>query len=83
MLFSATQTNKIDDLARISLKKQPLYVGVDDKKELATVAGLEQVCIWKSAFVYLLLYIVTFKQHNNTYRQYILKILSLIYTSER
>ena len=45
MLFSATQTNKIDDLARISLKKQPLYVGVDDKKELATVAGLEQVCI--------------------------------------
>lgn len=43
MLFSATQTRKIEDLARISLKKEPLYVGVDDKKEKATVDGLEQV----------------------------------------
>jgi hypothetical protein len=32
MLFSATQARKIEDLARISLKKDPLYVGVDDKK---------------------------------------------------
>ena len=43
MLFSATQTRKIEDLARISLKKEPIYVGVDDKKDIATVAGLEQV----------------------------------------
>ena len=43
MLFSATQTRKIEDLARISLKKEPLYVGVDDTKDLATVEGLEQV----------------------------------------
>ncbi|CAG2212201.1 DDX18 [Mytilus edulis] len=43
MLFSATQTRKIEDLARISLKKEPLYVGVDDKREKATVEGLEQV----------------------------------------
>ncbi|KAI0210986.1 ATP-dependent RNA helicase DDX18 [Lamellibrachia satsuma] len=42
MLFSATQTRKIEDLARISLKKEPLYVGVDDRKEAATVDGLEQ-----------------------------------------
>lgn len=47
MLFSATQTRKIEDLARISLKKEPLYVGVDDKKDVATVEGLEQVCIFK------------------------------------
>jgi superfamily II DNA/RNA helicase len=45
MLFSATQTRKIEDLARVSLKKEPLYVGVDDVKEKATVDGLEQVCI--------------------------------------
>ena len=45
MLFSATQTRKIEDLARISLKKEPLYVGVDDQKDKATVEGLEQVCI--------------------------------------
>ena len=44
MLFSATQTRKTEDLARISLKKEPLYVGVDDKLgDIATVAGLEQV----------------------------------------
>ncbi|XP_052808283.1 uncharacterized protein LOC128237104 isoform X2 [Mya arenaria] len=42
MLFSATQTRKIEDLARISLKKEPLYVGVDDSKDQATVEGLEQ-----------------------------------------
>ena len=43
MLFSATQTRKTEDLARISLKKEPIYVGVDDSKEVATVEGLEQV----------------------------------------
>lgn len=43
MLFSATQTRKVEDLARISLKKEPLYIGVDDKKDQATVDGLEQV----------------------------------------
>merc|ERR1712166_1546090 len=41
MLFSATQTKKVDDLARLSLNN-PLYVGVDDKRAHATVAGLEQ-----------------------------------------
>ncbi|XP_062611076.1 uncharacterized protein LOC134272917 [Saccostrea cucullata] len=42
MLFSATQTRKVEDLSRISLKKEPLYVGVDDRKDSATVEGLEQ-----------------------------------------
>jgi len=42
MLFSATQTRKVEDLARISLKNQPLYVGVDDKNEVATADRLEQ-----------------------------------------
>lgn len=46
MLFSATQTRRVEDLARISLKKEPLYVGVDDDKEKATVDGLEQVICW-------------------------------------
>ena len=43
MLFSATQTRKTEDLARISLKKEPIYVGVHDTREIATVGGLEQV----------------------------------------
>lgn len=43
MLFSATQTRKVEDLSRISLKKEPMYIGVDDRKDSATVEGLEQV----------------------------------------
>ncbi|XP_014671945.1 PREDICTED: ATP-dependent RNA helicase HAS1-like [Priapulus caudatus] len=42
MLFSATQTRRTEDLARIALKKEPLYVGVDDQRDKATVEGLEQ-----------------------------------------
>uniref|UniRef100_A0A2K6UWR5 ATP-dependent RNA helicase n=1 Tax=Saimiri boliviensis boliviensis TaxID=39432 RepID=A0A2K6UWR5_SAIBB len=42
MLFSATQTRTVEDLARISLKKEPLYIAVDDDKANATVDGLEQ-----------------------------------------
>lgn len=56
MLFSATQTRKIEDLARVSLKKEPLYVGVDDKKDMATVEGLEQgyvVCPSEKQFLLL------------------------------
>lgn len=43
MLFSATQTKNVQDLARISLREAPLYVGVDDDKDTSTVDGLEQV----------------------------------------
>lgn len=56
MLFSATQTRKVEDLARISLKKEPLYVGVDDDKANATVDGLEQgyvVCPSEKRFLLL------------------------------
>ncbi len=42
MLFSATQTTKVEDLARISLKPGPLYINVDYRKEHSTVEGLEQ-----------------------------------------
>ncbi|KAK9447192.1 ATP-dependent RNA helicase [Limtongia smithiae] len=42
MLFSATQTTKVEDLARISLRKGPLYINVDEGQEESTVAGLEQ-----------------------------------------
>lgn len=42
MLFSATQTEKTKNLTSLALKKEPVYVGVDDHRETATVAGLEQ-----------------------------------------
>lgn len=42
ILFSATLSPKTEDLARLSLKKEPLYIGVDDNKDEATNVGLEQ-----------------------------------------
>lgn len=42
MLFSATQTTKVEDLARISLRPGPLYINVDHYQEHSTVEGLEQ-----------------------------------------
>ena len=57
-MFSATQTRKVEDLARISLGKvrswldqglfdanlqEPVYVGVDDHLDTATPANLKQV----------------------------------------
>jgi len=40
MIFSATQTKKVEDLIRLSMNT-PLYIGVDDKSESATVCNLE------------------------------------------
>ncbi|XP_066252520.1 probable ATP-dependent RNA helicase pitchoune isoform X2 [Euwallacea similis] len=42
MMFSATQSQKTEALTSLALKKEPVYVGVDDTKTEATVAGLEQ-----------------------------------------
>ncbi len=53
----------MEDLARISFKKQPLYVGVDDMQVAATREGLEQgYCIVSSAQRFLLLF--TFLKKN-------------------
>ncbi|KAI4495036.1 hypothetical protein M0804_001237 [Polistes exclamans] len=56
MLFSATQTKKVEALTSLALKKEPVYVGVDDEKEKATVEGLEQgyvVCPSEKRFLLL------------------------------
>ncbi|CAG8588238.1 3196_t:CDS:2, partial [Dentiscutata heterogama] len=42
ILFSATQTTKVEDLARISLRPGPLYINVDKEKETSTVDTLDQ-----------------------------------------
>ena len=42
MLFSATQTTKVEDLARVSLKRAPLYINVHQTLSAATNEGLEQ-----------------------------------------
>jgi ATP-dependent RNA helicase DDX18/HAS1 len=42
ILFSATQTRKVEDLARLSIQNTPIYVGVHDESKVATVEGLQQ-----------------------------------------
>lgn len=63
MLFSATQTTKVEDLVRVSFKNKPIYVGVHDKGNVSTVAGLEQgYVVVSSQNRFLLLY--TFLRRN-------------------
>jgi ATP-dependent RNA helicase DDX18/HAS1 len=43
MLFSATQTKKVEDLARLSMdSKNSVFVEIESETNLATAAGLEQ-----------------------------------------
>jgi ATP-dependent RNA helicase DDX18/HAS1 len=43
MLFSATQTKKVQDLVRLSINpKNSIFVEVENESNLATAAGLEQ-----------------------------------------
>jgi len=58
MLFSATTTKKTEDLVAVALKKEPIYIGIEEKNkgDLATVAGLEQgyvVCPSEKRFLLL------------------------------
>ncbi|PIA28530.1 hypothetical protein AQUCO_06900061v1 [Aquilegia coerulea] len=55
-LFSATQTKKVEDLARLSFQDPPVYIDVDDGRSKVTVEGLQQgYCVVPSAkrFIYL------------------------------
>ncbi|WOH13756.1 hypothetical protein DCAR_0933267 [Daucus carota subsp. sativus] len=55
-LFSATQTEKVADLACLSLK-DPVYVGVDDERNWVTNEGLEQgYCVVPCAKRFIVLY---------------------------
>ena len=63
MLFSATQTTKVTDLARISLRPGPLYVDVDKTEATSTVTTLSQgYVVCPSDRRFLLLF--TFLKHN-------------------
>ena len=57
VLFSATQTTKVEDLARLSFQNTPVYIGVDDKRSESTASGLQQgYCIVDSALRFRLLF---------------------------
>ena len=63
MLFSATQTTKVEDLARVSFSGKPVYIGVDDVRPAATREGLQQgYCVVSSEKRFLLLF--TFLKKN-------------------
>ena len=54
---------QVEDLARLSFKRKPLYVGVDDRQALSTREGLEQgYCVVPSEQRFLLLF--TFLKRN-------------------
>ncbi|KAL3529296.1 hypothetical protein ACH5RR_008618 [Cinchona calisaya] len=56
-LFSATQTKKVEDLARLSFQKTPVYIDVDDGRKRVTNEGLQQgYCVIDSAKRFILLY---------------------------
>ncbi|KAJ6299531.1 hypothetical protein OIU76_020489 [Salix suchowensis] len=56
-LFSATQTKKVEDLARLSFQTTPVYIDVDDGRTKVTNEGLEQgYCVVPSAKRFVLLY---------------------------
>lgn len=70
MLFSATQTTKVEDLARLSFKHAPLYVGVDDGRSVATREGLEQgYCVVPADKRFLLLFTFLKKNLNKKVRR--------------
>ncbi|KAG6792787.1 hypothetical protein POTOM_001946 [Populus tomentosa] len=56
-LFSATQTKKVEDLARLSFQTTPVYIDVDDGRTKVTNEGLQQgYCVVPSAKRFILLY---------------------------
>ncbi|KAI5811638.1 dead box ATP-dependent rna helicase [Peziza echinospora] len=64
MLFSATQTTKVEDLARISLRPGPLYINVHYREEASTVDGLTQgyvVCDSQNRFLLLFSFLKRFQ----------------------
>ncbi|KJZ74536.1 ATP-dependent RNA helicase HAS1 [Hirsutella minnesotensis 3608] len=65
MLFSATQTTKVEDLARISLRPGPLYINVDEEQQYSTVEGLEQgyvLCDADKRFILLFSFLMRMRQ---------------------
>ncbi|ONK68346.1 uncharacterized protein A4U43_C05F10460 [Asparagus officinalis] len=71
-LFSATQTKEVEEFAKLSFKKTPIYIGVDDDRSKVTVAGLQQgYCIVPSNKRFLVLY--AFLKRNLTKKDLIIQ----------
>ncbi|KAG7450269.1 DEAD-domain-containing protein [Guyanagaster necrorhizus] len=65
MLFSATQTTKVQDLARISLRPGPVQVDVDKEESTSTVSTLSQgyvVCSSDRRFLLLFTFLSKYRK---------------------
>merc|ERR1719186_1879768 len=83
MLFSATTTKKTEDLVAVALKKEPIYIGIEEKNISATVAGLEQgyvVCPSEKRF--LLLFTFLKKNRKNKVMVFFSSCMSVKYHHE-
>lgn len=85
MLFSATSTKKTDDLIKMALKKEPIYVGIEEQNKggMATVEGLEQgyvVCPSEKRF--LLLFTFLKKNRNKKVMVFFSSCMSVKFHSE-
>jgi ATP-dependent RNA helicase DDX18/HAS1 len=65
ILFSATQTRKVEDLARLSIQNTPIYVGVHDDATTSTVEGLQQGYVICAAEMRFLLLFTFLKKNKN------------------
>ena len=66
MLFSATQTKKVEDLARVSIDKgKAVYVEVPSETGMATAAGLEQGYVTVPSELRFLLLFTFLKKNKN------------------
>jgi ATP-dependent RNA helicase DDX18/HAS1 len=57
ILLSATQTKNVENLSRISFKKKPIYIGVDDMLETNSIPEIDQsflVCKPEDRFILLI-----------------------------
>eukprot|EP00884_Botryococcus_braunii_P014671 jgi/Botrbrau1/23204/Bobra.0041s0048.1 len=83
MLFSATQTTKVEDLARISFKHKPVYVGIHDRQVAATREGLEQgYCVVPCEKRFLLLFTFLKKNLNKKVMVFFSSCASVKYHAE-
>ena len=83
MLFSATLTNKTEDLINVAMKSEPISVGVDDVVEKATVEGLEQgYVIAPSDKRFLLLFTFLKKNRNKKIMVFFSSCMSVKYHHE-
>ena len=70
MWAERASASQVEDLARLSFKRAPLYVGIDDQGPTATREGLEQgYCVVPSAQRFLLLFTFLKKNVNKKVRR--------------